>query len=62
MADLEERTIADLPDRCENCGATLTPAEKKAALERGKTPVLCTICAAELRPPEDLEVEEDIDV
>lgn len=62
MADLEERTIAELPDRCENCGATLTRAEKKAALERGKTPVLCAICAAELQPAEDLEVEDDVDV
>lgn len=45
--ELEERTIETLPDRCENCGATLTEAEKQAALERGRTPVLCTTCAAE---------------
>jgi len=46
--ELEERSIADLPDRCENCGAALTDAEKQAALERETTPVLCSICAAEV--------------
>jgi len=45
--DLEERSIADLPDRCESCGATLTDREKQLALERATTPVLCTTCAAE---------------
>lgn len=44
---LEERSIADLPSRCESCGAALTDAEKQAALERGTTPVLCTTCAIE---------------
>jgi hypothetical protein len=50
MADLEERTIETLPERCENCGATLTDAEKATALDRGTTPVLCSICAAEQAP------------
>jgi hypothetical protein len=45
--ELEERSLADLPDRCESCGATLTDLEKQAALERGTTPVLCTTCATE---------------
>jgi hypothetical protein len=59
MPDLEERTIATLPDRCENCGATLTDEEKAAALDRGTTPVLCTTCAAEQVPvTEDLEETE----
>lgn len=44
---LEERTIESLPDRCENCGASLTEREKQAALERGAGPVLCATCAAE---------------
>jgi hypothetical protein len=48
--DLEERSIEHLPDRCESCGATLTNAEKQAALERGGTPVLCANCAAEQVP------------
>ena len=50
MPDLEERTIEDLPERCENCGATLTQAEKELALERESSPVLCAICAAEEEP------------
>ncbi len=61
MPDLEERTIQTLPDRCESCGATLTEREKQLALESGKTPVLCTVCAAEEAPAveaaEDLEPE-----
>lgn len=59
--ELEERSIADLPTRCDNCGATLTGAEKQAALERGTTPVLCSTCAAEAESalgdePEDEDV------
>jgi len=30
---LEERTIEDLPERCENCGATLTDSEKHRILD-----------------------------
>ncbi len=59
MPDLEERTIPTLPDRCENCGATLTESEKQLALESGKTPVLCTVCAAEEAPA--AEAAEDLD-
>jgi len=44
---LEERTIEQLPDRCENCGTELTSEEKATALEEGVTVVLCTTCAAE---------------
>jgi len=57
--ELEERTIEQLPDRCQNCGATLTDAEKQAALVEG-TPsgeVLCTTCASEMVPLEE-DVEE----
>jgi hypothetical protein len=58
--ELEERSIADLPTRCENCGATLTDPEKEAALERGTVPVLCTTCAAEaeVAPAEDPEAAD----
>jgi hypothetical protein len=59
MPDLEEHTIESLPSRCENCGATLTEAEKSLALEGGSTPVLCSVCAAEdasaVEATEDLE-------
>jgi hypothetical protein len=58
MAELEERTIEQLPDRCENCGAELTDAEKQIALTEGTKPVLCTTCAAEVVPLEEDEEEE----
>jgi hypothetical protein len=56
--DLEERSIETLPERCENCGATLTEQEKQLALERGTVPVLCTICAAEAEAALEEPVEE----
>jgi hypothetical protein len=52
--ELEERTIEELPDACENCGATLTDAEKQAVLERSAGPVLCATCADEI-----VALEED---
>jgi hypothetical protein len=56
--DLEERTIEQLPDRCQNCGATLTDEEKQTALTEGTASgaVLCKICAAEQVP---LDEDED---
>lgn len=58
MADLEERTIEQLPDRCENCGAKLTDAEKEAVLTEGVDgAVLCAVCADEVVPAEDSETE-----
>ena len=45
--DLEERSIEELPERCENCGATLTAAEKQRILDEGSSLALCTTCAAE---------------
>jgi hypothetical protein len=56
--DLEERTIEQLPERCQNCGATLTDAEKATALEEGSQLVLCTTCAAEAAALPEEEVEE----
>jgi uncharacterized protein with PIN domain len=57
--DLEERTLETVSDRCEECGAELTPAELEAVLESGG-PVLCSIHAAEVVPvaDEDGNVEE----
>ena len=55
--ELEERTIEELPERCENCGATLTAAEKQRILDDGATAALCTTCAGELTPL--AEQEED---
>ena len=45
--NLEERSIEELPERCQNCGAKLTDAEKQIALEGESSMVLCTTCAAE---------------
>ena len=47
--DLEEKTLDRLGDRCEECGAKLTPAELQAAMESGG-PALCSIHAAEDEP------------
>ena len=58
--DLEERSIEELPDRCQNCGAKLTDAEKQTVLESGASLALCTTCAAEQVPlADDVEAEAD---
>ena len=56
--ELEERTIEELPERCENCGATLTQAEKQRILDEGATAALCTTCAGELTPAAEEEDSE----
>jgi hypothetical protein len=47
--DLEEHTIETVGDRCEECGAKLTPEEQQAALETGG-PALCSVHALEDEP------------
>jgi hypothetical protein len=47
--DRDEKAVEDLPERCEECGAKLTPAEMQAAMESGG-PALCSIHAAEDEP------------
>ncbi len=47
--DLEEKSLDQVGDRCEECGAKLTPAELEAVMESGG-PVLCSIHAAEDEP------------
>jgi hypothetical protein len=47
--DLEEKSLDRIGDRCEECGAKLTPAEIEAALESGG-PALCTIHADDVVP------------
>jgi hypothetical protein len=55
--DLEEHTgVEQVKDRCESCGAKLTPAEIEAALEGTNDVFLCARCAAERVP-----VEDDVD-
>ena len=46
---LEEQSIEHAGDRCEECGAKLTPAEQQAVLESGG-PALCSLHAAEDEP------------
>jgi hypothetical protein len=57
--ELEERSIEELPERCESCDATLTPTEKQRILDEGSSVALCTICAAEAIAIGDEESEED---
>jgi hypothetical protein len=57
FVELDERTIEELPDRCQNCGAALTVAEKETILESGSDLVLCAVCAAEQVPLEEAEEE-----
>lgn len=54
--DLKERSIEHTGDRCEECGAKLTPEEQQLALESGG-PALCSIHAAEDEP--GLAAEEE---
>ena len=54
--DLEEHTLETAGDRCQECGARLTPQEIEAVLESGG-PSLCTIHAADVVPV----AEEDSD-
>jgi uncharacterized protein with PIN domain len=42
--DLEEKSLEQMGDRCEECGAKLTERELEQVLESGG-PVLCTIHA-----------------
>jgi hypothetical protein len=55
--DLEEREgVEQVRERCESCGARLTPAEIEAALEGASDSFLCARCAAEQLPAvEELE-------
>jgi hypothetical protein len=52
--DLEEHTLEQVGERCEECGAKLTPRELELALERGG-PTLCAIHLTELEAPVDDE-------
>ena len=47
--DLEEKSLDQIGDRCEECGAKLTRAEIQAAMESGG-PALCTVHAEEVVP------------
>jgi hypothetical protein len=55
--DLEEHTLEQAGERCEECGAKLTGRELELALERGG-PTLCSIHLADV---EDAVVDDDAD-
>lgn len=55
--DLEEHTLEDVGDHCEECGAPLTEQEQQQALESGG-PALCSVHAAELLEADDLDVDD----
>jgi methionyl-tRNA synthetase len=55
--DLEPQTLEKVGDRCEECGAKLTPEEQQAALESGG-PALCAVHAAEVVPVDEEMGEE----
>ena len=56
--DLEERSIEELPERCESCSATLTAPEKQRILDDESSLALCTTCAAEAVAIGDEESED----
>ena len=58
--DLEEKTLEQVGDRCEECGAKLTERELQQVIESGG-PALCTIHAQEVVPvAEDDAVDEEL--
>jgi hypothetical protein len=50
--DLEEHSLEQAGERCEECGARLTARELELVLERGG-PTLCTVHMAEIAPAAD---------
>jgi hypothetical protein len=56
--DLEEKTLEQVGDRCEECGAKLTERELEQVLESGG-PTLCAIHAQEVVPVSEEEALED---
>jgi uncharacterized protein with PIN domain len=57
--DLEEKSLDEIGDRCEECGAKLTRAEIETARDSGG-PALCTVHAEEVVPVGDDDgFEED---
>ncbi|HEV3228711.1 MAG TPA: hypothetical protein VGY97_04495 [Solirubrobacteraceae bacterium] len=54
--DLEEHTLEQASEYCQECGVRLTTRELQSVLESGG-PALCTIHAAEVVPLADAEEE-----
>ena len=47
--NLEDRSVEQAADRCEECGVRLTPAEIQAVLE-SRGPALCAVHVADVEP------------
>ena len=58
--DLEEHTLENAGERCEECGAELTDQELRLILERGG-PNLCTVHMSEIAPVAEEDVDEPAD-
>jgi hypothetical protein len=58
--DLEEHTLESAGERCEECGARLTPREIELAMENGG-PSLCSLHLADVVPlgEEDAAAEDE---
>lgn len=58
--DLEEHTLESAGERCEECGARLTPREIELAMESGG-PSLCSLHLADVVPlgEEDAAAEDE---
>ena len=56
--DLEEKTLEQVGDRCEECGAKLTERELEQVLEAGG-PALCTVHAQEVAVSDEDALEEE---
>jgi hypothetical protein len=56
--DLEEKTLEQVGDRCEECGVKLTERELELVLESGG-PALCTVHAQEEVAVSDEEALEE---
>jgi hypothetical protein len=59
--DLEEHTLDQAGERCEECGARLTERELQLVLERGG-PTLCTIHLNEVVPVVEDDADPDADL
>jgi hypothetical protein len=56
--DLEEKTLEQVGDTCEECGAKLTDRELQQVIESGG-PALCTVHAQEVVSVGDDDAGED---
>jgi hypothetical protein len=56
--DLEEKTLEQVGDRCEECGAKLTGRELEQVIESGG-PALCTVHAQEVVPVGEEDAAEE---